>query len=134
MLDDVAAPDEIEVAVGMWERFHHALNDLDARAELRRRHRCARPRDVDLDGIDADPCRVMCLDESNEVRCIAAAGVEDHRFRPEILGSETVQRVGPARLEASIQQVVDAPGLLAVDAGHLLEVHAAKRSSGPPLP
>jgi hypothetical protein len=79
------------------------LNDLDTRAELRRRHCCVRPRDVDLDGIDADPGRVMCPDESNQIRPIASAGVEDHRSRHEILGSEIVQRVGPARLEASIE-------------------------------
>jgi len=29
LLDDVAAPDEVEVAIGMRQRFHHALNDLD---------------------------------------------------------------------------------------------------------
>jgi hypothetical protein len=103
LLDDVAAPDEVEVAIGMRERLHHALNDLDTRAELRRHHCCVRPRDVDLDGIDADPGRVMCPDKSNQVSRIAAAGVEDHRSRHEVLGSEIVERVGPARLETSIQ-------------------------------
>jgi len=81
-----------------------------------------RPRDVDLDGIDAHPCRVMRPDESDEIRCIAAAGVENDRSRHQILGCEVVQRIGPARLEASVQQVVHAPRLLAVNARHLLEM------------
>jgi hypothetical protein len=64
----------------------------------------------------------MRPDKSNQVRRIAAAGVEDHRSRHEVLGSESVQRVGSARLEASIQLVVHVPCFLAVNARHLLEV------------
>ena len=122
LLDDVAAPDEVEVAVGMRECFQHAVNDLDTRAELRRRHCGARPRNVDLDGIDADPGRVVRPDEPNQVRRIAAAGVEDDGPRREIAGGEIVQRVGPARLEASVKEAVHAPRLLAVDPRQLLEV------------
>ena len=91
------------MTVGIRERFEHAVDDLDARAELRRRHCGTRPCDVDLHGIDADACRIMCPDKSNQVRRVAAPGVEDRRSRRQVLGGEIVQRVRPARLKASIQ-------------------------------
>jgi hypothetical protein len=45
---------------------------------------------MDLDGINADPCRVMYPDKSNQVGRIAAAGIEDHRSRHDVLRSEIV--------------------------------------------
>jgi hypothetical protein len=131
LLDDVTAPDEIEVIVREGELLHRPLDDLDPVGEPRDRNGGRRPLDVELDRIDTDTGRVVRRDESNQMRRVPAAGVEDHRVWLQVGGGDLVERVGPARIEAAVEQLVHPPRFLAVHAReptavfrHSLSYHA----------
>ena len=115
LLEHVAAPHEVEVGVGERELLERADADLDTLGDSRGVDRRTRPLDVHLDRIDTGAGDLVALDERDQVRRVATAGVEDPRACGQVAAGQVVERVGPARRQALVEHGVDAPRLLAVD-------------------
>jgi hypothetical protein len=103
LLEDIATPDEVEVTVRVRELVHRAHRDGDHFGELRLLDLCARPLDVELDRIDPHPGPSVGADEPDQMRGVAAAGVQDSRPRCQVRAGQLVQRVRAARAKAHVE-------------------------------
>src|SRR5918992_3671147 len=77
----VAAPDEVERAIGGGDVLHHALSDLNALVEARFANRLARLLDETGHRIEADATRAGRPHQLDQIRPIATTYVEDTRGR-----------------------------------------------------
>src|SRR5258707_8247764 len=64
LLQDVAAPDEVEERIGVGAALQRSMDDLDARLEADGCYRCARSFDVDGHRFDAYAYQVICLNQA----------------------------------------------------------------------
>lgn len=116
-LDDVATPDEVERGVWEGDGLDRGPHDANPRAQAGAIHRQPRLLDESAERVDAHAARAGRAHELDQVRRVATAHVEHHRRSVEPLDRKRQHRLGTARVEAPLEEVVHPPRLRPVDPG-----------------